>query len=196
MKPSVHRYVLPPVLLGVHLLLLLPLVLAPPAQDDARRPDDLAGPPDRAPEHERLLARLHPMQSGPLALLGFVGVHVLKQMAGAVPLPRDPRRLRLAARIEWSVLFALGVVEELWRWAIVRLLIWLLGGKCGFRGRGQLWDLASTGRLVAVRRGSALAVNTKYPSIWEAVYAMGWTWSLVETAVCSALPVCRRRACR
>ena len=165
------------------MLLLLPLVLAPPPLDG--RPDDPAAPPpDRAPERERLLVRLHAKQSAPLALLGFVGVHVLRQLAGAVPLPRDPRRLRLAARIEWSVLFALGVVEELWRWAIARLLIRLLGGKGGFRGRGELWDLASAGRLFGVRRGgSALAANTKYPSIWEAVYAMGWTWSLVETAV-------------
>ncbi|KAF8245408.1 hypothetical protein K440DRAFT_634574 [Wilcoxina mikolae CBS 423.85] len=189
MKPSVHRFILPPVLLGVHLLLLLPLFLAPQVENPGQAPVQESQEDDG---QEPLLQRLHLKYSIPLGLLGFAGVHVLKQLAGEVPLPKDPRRIRLAARIEQSVLFGLGVVEEIWRWGVVRVLITLEGGKGGFRGRGELWDLlyaswmgngGAAAALAADGFGIVSPTNTKYPTIWEGVYLMGWTWSLVETAL-------------
>jgi hypothetical protein len=180
MKSRVHKFILPPLVLGLHGLLLLPLFLAPPDERLQRPPEFLwshvrgNGDEDREP----LLRRLHPRFSIPLGILGFVGVHVLKQLAGKVPLPQDPRRARLAANIERAVLFSLGVAEELWRWALVRVLIKLLGGQGGFRGRGELWDFDVES-----------PEDTKYPNIWEAVYLMGWFWSLLEAAV-RRRPVC------
>jgi hypothetical protein len=186
MKRSVHRLVLPPVLIGIHLLLLLPLFLAPPLESLGPSPG--LSSDDREPHYRRV----HPKHSVPLGILGFVGVHVLKQLAGKIPLPKDPRRMQLAARIEKVVLFSLGIVEELWRWGMVRLLIRIEGGKGGFRGRGELWDLAfgSWDGGAADDYGIGGEMNTKYPTIWEAVYFMGWTWSVVETSVCTPLSEC------
>jgi hypothetical protein len=183
MKSSVHRFILPPVLLGVHLLLLLPLFLAPHIENPGQEPERESQDDGQEP----LLQRLHLKHSIPLGVLGFAGVHVLKQLAGEVPLPKDPRRIQLAARIEKSVLFGLGVVEEIWRWGVVRVLIRLEGGKGGFRGRGELWDLLYASLMGTVATADEFGVvsptNTKYPTIWEAVYLMGWIWSLVETVV-------------
>jgi hypothetical protein len=171
MKSSVHRFILPPVLLGVHLLLLLPLFLAPHIENPGQEPERESQDDGQEP----LLQRLHLKHSIPLGVLGFAGVHVLKQLAGEVPLPKDPRRIQLAARIEKSVLFGLGV------------LIRLEGGKGGFRGRGELWDLLYASLMGTVATADEFGVvsptNTKYPTIWEAVYLMGWIWSLVETVV-------------
>ncbi|KAI5818383.1 hypothetical protein BZA77DRAFT_243756 [Pyronema omphalodes] len=93
--------------------------------------------------------------------------------------------MQLAARIEKIVLFSLGIMEELWRWGMVRLLIRIEGGKGGFRGRGGLWDLAfeSWDGGAPDDYGIGGEMNTKYPTIWEAVYFMGWTWSVVETSL-------------
>lgn len=180
MKPLVHKFILPPVLVGLHALLLLPLFFAPP-------PEHLGNPQHEllqshssdGSEREPLMRRLHLKDAIPIGVVGFVGVHVLRRLAGMVPLPKDPRRTRLAARIEKGVLFALGVVEEVWRWGLVRLLIKAIGGKGGFRGRGELWGLSYVG-LAGEEETFAVA----RPSIWEAVYLMGWIWSAVETVVC------------
>jgi hypothetical protein len=177
MKPLVHKFILPPLVLGLHGLLLLPLFLAPPDERLQRPPEFLRSHirgHDDDDEREPLLRRLHPKFAIPLGILGFVGVHILKQLAGKVPLPQDSRRARLAANIERAVLFSLGVAEELWRWALARGLIKLLGGQGGFRGRGELWDFDVV---------QSPPENARYPNIWEAVYLMGWFWSLLEAAV-------------
>jgi len=185
MKPLVHKLILPPVLVGLHALLLLPLFFAPPPVHLGNPQHELLLPPQIPDDDERepLIRRLHLEAAIPMAAVGFVGVHVLRRLAGKIPLPKDPRRTRLAARIEKGVLFTLGVVEEVWRWGLVRILVALIGGKGGFRGRGDVWDLSygwggdEDFELVG-------ASKTNYPSIWEAVYLMGWTWSAVETVVC------------
>ena len=116
-----------------------------------------------------MLCRLQPQYSVPLGVLGIVVMVVLKQAAGAIPLPRGNRQL--AAGLGAAVMFVLGVAEEVWRWGLVRVLVTMEGGKGGFRGSGEPWDLAV---------GPASA---EHPSIWEAVYLMGWVWSLVECVV-------------
>jgi hypothetical protein len=154
MKVSTHRYVLPPVLLAIHAILLLPLSLPP-------RVFRCGG--------------VHAGYSVPLGMLGFAVVYASKQLAGKVPLPKDPRRKRLAQGIELVVLFSMGIVEEVCRWGLVRALVGLEGGEGGFRGTAFLglgWedDGGGTG-----------------PSIWKGVYFMGWVWSLVECTVCRIL---------
>ncbi|KAA8894340.1 hypothetical protein FN846DRAFT_421504 [Sphaerosporella brunnea] len=184
MKPFVHKFIHPPLVLGLHGLLLLPLFLAPP-DERLQRPPEFLRAHDREYDDERepLLVRLHPKFSIPFGILGFIGVHILKQLAGKVPLPQDPRRARLAANIEKAVLFALGVAEEVWRWGLARILIKLLGGQGGFRGRGPLWDLFISGEPQEQLFGVVSPDNTKYQSIWEAVYLMGWFWSVLEATV-------------
>ncbi|KAI5777517.1 hypothetical protein EDC01DRAFT_724314 [Geopyxis carbonaria] len=65
---------------------------------------------------------------------------------------------------------------------MVRILVKAEGGAGGFRGRGELWDLAGN-NLTTGGLDLAGQFNTKYPSIWEGVYLMGWVWSLVECGV-------------
>ena len=166
MKRASHKYVLPTLLLGLHALLLLPVLLAKPHADAPKRPQLHALLELEDGAEETLWERLHTQYSMPLGVGAFVIIHGVKQLMGMIPLPTDPRRRSLARFIEHAVLFGSGCLEEVWRWAVVRILVKLEGGSGGFRGRGELWDL-----------------NTKYPSIWEGVYLLGWTWSLVEAGV-------------
>lgn len=154
MKVSTHRYILPLVLLGIHALLLLPLGLPSPGV--------------------LRCGGVHAGYSVLLGVLGFAAVHASKQLAGKVPLPKDPRRKRLAQGIELAVLFSMGIVEEVWRWGLVRVLVSSEGGEGGYRGiacLGWAWDDGG---------GS----GDSRPSIWKMVYFMGWVWSFVECTVC------------
>lgn len=178
MQPLFHKLALPPILIGIHVVVLLPLFFAPPLE----HPGDELLPPDahrRTPDQpqDSFVGRLQPKFSVPFGVSGFLVVFVFKQLAGKVPLPKDPRNVRLASAIECTILFLLGVLEEIWRWGLVRILIRLQGGGGGFRGRGELWDLE---KVLWNETGS---MNTNYPSIWEAVYFMGWSWSVMEGVV-------------
>lgn len=104
-------------------------------------------------------------------------VYALKQFAGKVPLPKDPRRKRLAQGIELGVLFSMGVVEEVLRWGLVRILVGLEGGAGGYRGQ------ATCSVLEWIAGGNAGGGGRTCPSIWEGVYFMGWIWSFVECMV-------------
>ena len=104
-------------------------------------------------------------------------VYALKQFAGKVPLPKNPRRKRLAQGIELGVLFSMGVVEEVLRWGLVRILVGLEGGAGGYRGQ------ATCSVLEWIATGNAEGSGRTCPSIWEGVYFMGWIWSFVECMV-------------
>lgn len=188
MKPSTHRYVLPPVLLGIHAVLLLPLILSPARLRPPHFPDFGEHPRptyDPGPKYwgyRSRLAGLYLQYSIPLGIIGIVGVYISKQLAGRVPLPKDERRKRLAQVIEWGVLFGMGVIEEVWRWGLVRLLISFEGGHGGFRG-GQL--LKDSLEKFWASSTAATGVSLEAPSLWEGLYLMGWMWSVVECLVCN-----------
>lgn len=175
MKPSTHRYVLPPVLLAIHAVLLLPLILSPIRLRPPHFPD-FGGHP-RPTTYWDYGSRLYLQYSIPLGIIGIVGVYLSKQLAGNVPLPKDERRKRLAQIIEWAVLFGMGVIEEVWRWSLVRLLVSFEGGHGGFRGGEPVEDSLEKKFWTGVRLGP--------PSLWEGLYLMGWMWSVVECVVCN-----------
>lgn len=179
MKPSTHRYVLPPVLLGIHAVLLLPLILSPTRLRPPHFPEFGEHPRPVHPTNTKYWdygSRLYLQYSIPLGIIGIVGVYVSKQLAGNVPLPKDERRKRLAQMIEWGVLFGMGVIEEVWRWGLVRLLVSFEGGHGGFRGGEPFED--SLEKFWA-------GVSLEPPSLWEGLYLMGWMWSVVECLVCN-----------
>lgn len=186
MKPSTHRYVLPPVLLGIHAILLLPLILSSTKLRPPHFPDFGEHPRsvyDSGPEYwdcKSRLAWLYLQYSIPLGIIGIVGVYISKQLAGSVPLPKDERRKRLAQVIEWGVLFGMGVIEEVWRWGLVRLLVWLEGGHGGFRG--EVLE-NSLDKKFWVDGTTFLGGSLESPSLWEGLYLMGWIWSVVECLV-------------
>lgn len=180
MKPSTHRYVLPPVLLGIHAVLLLPLMLSPTRLRPPHFPDFGGHPRPVHPTNTKYWdygSRLYLQYSIPLGIIGIVGVYVSKQLAGNVPLPKDERRKRLAQMIEWGVLFGMGVIEEVWRWGLVRLLVSFEGGHGGFRGGEPFED--------SLEKKFWVGVNLEPPSLWEGLYLMGWMWSVVECLVCN-----------
>lgn len=190
MKPSTHRYVLPPVLLGIHAVLLLPLILSPtrlrpphfPDFGEHPRPTYDSG--SKYWDYRSRLAGLYLQYSIPLGIIGIVGVYVSKQLAGSVPLPKDERRKRLAQVIEWAVLFGMGVIEEVWRWGLVRLLISFEGGHGGFRG-GEPYEDSLDKKFWAGSAAAIAGVSLEAPSLWEGLYLMGWMWSVVECLVCN-----------
>lgn len=177
MKRDSHRYILPGYLLSLHAVLLFPLLLgtshlspvdgghyANSTTSNLGLDVDVSVEEDYAPPSR--WQRLHTHHSIPLAIAAFLLIHYTKKLLGFIPLPTDERRARLAWWIENAVLFGSGCLEELWRWGVVRLLVHLLGGSGGWGGRGALWMYAK-----------------REPSLWEAVYLLGWTWSLVEASV-------------
>lgn len=207
MRPFVHKFILPPVLLGIHAVLLLPIFLARSLSTEnphgSRTPGEArydplspsletSGAPRGGERHNNLLKRLQLQHSILFGVLGFVVIHVLKQFAGKIPLPNDPRRLWLAAKIEKLILLALGIVEEIWRWGLVRTLIKVEGGGGGFCGRDDdLWNPATHWSYPWLQRQNVDAGAQRtmlaethnsegYPGIWETVYVMGVSWSLVE----------------
>lgn len=188
MKPSTHRYVLPPVLLGIHLILLLPLILSPTKLRQPHFPNSEGrlwpgyGPEPGYFDHRSRLVKLCPQYSIPLGIIGILGVYFSKQLAGKIPLPKDERRKRLAQVIEWSVLFGMGVMEEVWRWGLVRLLILLEHGHGGYRGRAS-----SSGKSEGIGTAEFVEISSEYLSLWEGLYLMGWVWSLIECLVCKIL---------
>lgn len=195
MKPSTHHYVLPPVLLGIHAVLLLPLILSPATLRPPQFPDPDGhswpgyGSDPKYRDCKSKLGRLYLHYSIPLGIVGIVGVYLSKQLAGKVPLPKDPQRKRLAQAIEWGVLFGMGVMEEIWRWGLVRLLVRLEGGHGGFRGTGYPRDPppeADYGSVGVIWKEAAkfVGVSQELPSIWEGLYLMAWVWSVIECLVC------------
>lgn len=190
MKPSTHRYVLPPVLLGIHAVLLLPLILSPTRLRPPHFPDPGEHPQPAYDSGSKYwdcrsrLAGLYLQYSIPLGIIGIVGVYVSKQLAGSVPLPKDERRKRLAQFIEWAVLFGMGVIEEVWRWGLVKLLVSFEGGHGGFRG-GEPFEDSLDKKFWAGSAAAVTGVSFEAPSLWEGLYLMGWMWSVVECLVCN-----------
>lgn len=113
MKISTHRYILPPVLLGIHLVLLLPLV--------ASRPDLRAFSGPNAPQHPT--STLYIRNALSFGFAGFAFAYLLKQIVGRIPLPSTHRRRRLAEWLERAMLFGMGAVEEVWRYGVVHVLV-------------------------------------------------------------------------
>src|SRR5579859_4074423 len=104
MRPSSHHYLLPPLILFIHAVLLLPpLLWRPPTPDSTALLRRLIGAPP---------ARLWPQYAVPLGVLAFAVIQAIRVLASGFPLPHERRRRHLAARIEWGLLFALGVIEE------------------------------------------------------------------------------------
>ncbi|RPB23322.1 hypothetical protein L211DRAFT_284869 [Terfezia boudieri ATCC MYA-4762] len=160
MTPFQHRIILPPILLVIHGVLLMPLFLP------------------ISPHGNELLIEglpLHLQYSIPLGVIGFVVVMVTKQLAVKIPLPRDPRKKRLAEGLEWIVLFLVGFLEEVWRWGVVRILVKLEGGDGGY-------GTVSWIRTVRTKTEDLIAVeNASGGPLWKGVYFMGWTWCCIES---------------
>ncbi|KAI9816140.1 MAG: hypothetical protein M1832_005147 [Thelocarpon impressellum] len=167
MRPSLHHHVLPPVFLAIHVVIAIPALLpvARPAPDDA--------PAAAAPT---LWQRLHPAFAVPVGVLAFAVIHAVRLLASRSPLPQHRRRRRLAARLERALLFLLGVVEEVWRWLLVRLIVQLEGGKGGYAG--SMNGLSNGGD---ASRPLLLSSGPSREEIWGGVYLMCWTWSFVES---------------
>jgi hypothetical protein len=162
MKTFTHRYILPPILVSIHALFLIPVLIPlhvepgrPPTQSDSNldvpdSPDDVATPPSQ-------LNLVHAVYFG---VASFVFAHILKQIGGRIPLPTSRNWRQLAIWIELVILFAMGSLEEIWRWGVVHLLVNTEMGSAG-----------------SAHFGSARP-------IWRTIYAVAWVWSLVECAVC------------
>jgi hypothetical protein len=172
MKPSTHRYILAPTLIGIHAILLLPLIFPPKTLRPPHFPD-ASGHPwpayEAAPQQQKV-GRLHLKYSVPFGFAGIAGVWISKQLAGNIPLPKDPRRKLLAMWLESSVLFGIGVLEEIWRYGLVRLLVGYMGGHEGYRGS------------TVMRRDEGDFEGP--PTLWEGLYIMAWVWSIFECLVC------------
>lgn len=112
--------------------------------------------------------------SVPFGFAGIAGVWISKQLAGNIPLPKDPRRKLLAMWLESSVLFGIGVLEEIWRYGLVRLLVGYMGGHGGYRG--------ST--VMSRDEGDFEGDFEGPPTLWEGLYVMAWVWSIFECLVC------------
>jgi len=152
MTPLQHRIILPPILLVIHGILLIPLFLPISPHGNELSIEGLP---------------LHLQYSIPLGVIGFVVVMVTKQLAVKIPLPKDPRKKWLAEGLEWTVLFLVGFLEEVWRWGMVRILVNLEGGDGGYGTVSWMRPIsASGGRL------------------WKGVYFMGWVWCCIESGVC------------
>lgn len=125
----------------------------------------------------------------PLGIFGFGLVMVVKQLAGKIPLPKDPSKKWLAESLEWSILFMLGSLEEVWRWGLVRLLIRWEGGGGGFGGESiasVVVGSINTGEGIKLLGNIGLGPGG-VGGIWEGVYFMGWIWTLLESGVCTHL---------
>ena len=166
MRKSIHRYVLPSCYVTIHILLLLPLVL--PYKTDPSEPE--------LPLGSRVSFKL----SIPLGILLFMILALVRLLAGYFPLPRGQERRLLATVLEWIVLFLVGFTEELIRLAVVKVLVNLEGGEGGFGGEGPSNSTRPATDWMQLR-----SVEVK-PGIWEGVYLMGWTWSLLECLVWEA----------
>ncbi|CAZ83588.1 unnamed protein product [Tuber melanosporum] len=68
----------------------------------------------------------------------------------------------------------MGVVEEVLRWGLVRVLVGLEGGAGGYRGQAVC---SLSDWIAGANTGGG---GRTCPSIWEGVYFMGWIWSFVE----------------
>ena len=161
MRQIIHRYILPPYYLVLHIVLLVPLFL--PNKTDPLEPE------------LPLLRRLSVKYAVPLGVLLYFVVASIRNIAGHFPLPQGQNRRVLAARLEWAILFAVGFVEEALRWVVVKVLVYIAGGEGGFGGMGKFSHQDSNWvgtRSVEVKSG-----------IWEGVYLMCWIWSLLELPV-------------
>jgi len=166
MTPFQHRIILPPILLIIHSILLIPLFLpiSPHGNDLS-----IEGLP------------LHLQYSIPLGVIGFVVVMVTKQLAVKIPLPKDPRKKRLAEGLEWAVLFLVGFLEEVWRWGVVRILVKLEGGDGGY-------GTVSWIQMIRAKAEDMVAFgNASGGRLWKGVYFMGWIWCCIESGVCMRL---------
>lgn len=167
MRRSFHRYVLPLLLILLHLLVAVPALI--PSQS---RSDDNSR---RSP----LPQRLHPHYAIPFGIGGFLVSHIVRVGASHFPLPRQRRLRQIARRLEWILLFLLGVTEEFWRWTMVRIVLHLEGGKGGYAG--SMNGLSTGGE------GGPQNPITK-ADLWGGIYLMSWTWCLVESLVRPSSP--------
>ncbi|KAI9675523.1 MAG: hypothetical protein M1829_003327 [Trizodia sp. TS-e1964] len=155
MRPFIHHYVLPPVFLTIHALLLLPLLLWKPVSDSNSGPHQPSNPTK---------TRWHLLLSLPIGVAALLVMVAVRKVISSFPIPVERRRRRLAKYLEWSMLFALGVIEEFWRWGLVRIVLHLEGGK------GHYGEMNPTGYLLA-----------KNDSVWRGVYIMCWAWGFIES---------------
>ena len=161
MTPLEHYFFLPPILLTIHGVLLLPVFL-PPWPEGAQSP----------PVGKNGALNLN--TSILYGVAGFFGVVVAKQLAVRIPLPKSPGRVRLTAGLEWTILYMLGFLEEVWRWCIVRVMLRLEGRGDGFAGSTQE-------RVTSEISEGMLIIGD---GIWKELYLMGWIWCLIESGVC------------
>ena len=166
MTPFQHRIVLLPILLAIHSILLIPLFLPTSPHGNELSIEGLP---------------LHLQYSIPLGVIGFIVVMVTKQLAVKIPLPKDPRKKRLAEGLEWTVLFLVGFLEEVWRWGVVRILVKLEGGDGGY---------GTVSWIQMIRAKAEDLIAFEYASggrLWKGVYFMGWVWCCIESGVCMNL---------
>jgi len=165
MRQIIHRYILPPYFLILHAVLLIPLLL--PDKTNSLLPE--------VPLSQRLNAEY----AIPLGLLLYLGLTLIRSIAGHLPLPQSPNRRVLAARLEWMILFSVGLVEEFVRYAVVRILVDIEGGEGGFGGvrapSNEVRDTWMLPQSIEVKNG-----------IWEGIYLMSWIWSFLELPVCAS----------
>ncbi|KAF8425971.1 hypothetical protein EV426DRAFT_38399 [Tirmania nivea] len=160
MTPFQHRIILPPILLVIHSISLIPLFLPISPHGNELSIEGLP---------------LHLQYSIPLGVIGFVVVMVIKQLAVKIPLPKDPRRKRLAEGLEWTVLFLVGFLEEVWRWGVVRILVKLEGGDGGY-------GTVSWIQTIRTKAEDFIAFeNASGGRLWKGVYFMGWIWCCIES---------------
>ncbi|EWC45289.1 hypothetical protein DRE_06016 [Drechslerella stenobrocha 248] len=156
MRPGVHRFLLPPALLGLHGLLLLP-ILIPYRPDSSSYPDS------------SLNFALHSAPYAvPLACLAFASVALLRLLASSQCLPTA------------VLLFLLGVLEEAVRWSLVRCLSDADGGGGGYGATHPEPDNHGPLSRGGYRLPASNSIEVA-PGIWEGVYIMGWTWSALES---------------
>ena len=165
MRRSIHRYVIPPVYIILHGVLLLPLLLGYKT--------------DPTQSNIPLRDRIHYELSIPLGASLFVLTTLLRYFAGHFLFPRLQANQQTLANIEWIVLYVIGSSEEIFRWIAVRILVRVEGGEGGFGGEGIEKPTRAIHDLFQLS-----SVEVK-PGLWEGVYVMCWIWSLLECPVSS-----------
>ncbi|KAF3939921.1 hypothetical protein ABW19_dt0203512 [Dactylella cylindrospora] len=158
MRKSLHRYLAPQMLLVLHALLLLPILVP-------YRPDN------SIPESPLQVALGSARYSVPFACFAFVSVALFRLIIGSwFSSPSG-------SHAEWVALFCLGVLEEAVRWGLVRTLVVYEGGGDGYGAKHS--DPKGHGYSLVHETVVPTSVEVE-PGIWEGVYLMGWSWSVLE----------------
>ncbi|KAK6541267.1 hypothetical protein TWF694_008630 [Orbilia ellipsospora] len=153
MRESHRRYLLPPTVLGLHSLLLLPILIP-------YRPDS-----SPYPESSLQFALNSARYAFPLTIVAFAIVRLFRGLIHS----------RCGNNIAWSLRFFFGVVEEVVRWGLVRFLAQLEGGGYGYGAKKPDSPRHGPFRIVP----GTMSVEVE-PGIWEGVYIMGWMWSIFD----------------